>query len=387
MTRIASRMFNITRNRSGGITMPDNRQAKPSLQHILRATLIAGLSLLPMLAAAQEKVKMGTPARVNVGYSPFLLTREMGYFKQEGLEVEIVEFLGTSVLIPQVANKGVDIGFPGADAVIISRQPGRDYMPVRFFYNVTRKNPWDFVVPDHSPIKQIADLRGKKIGVGALANGNVPIARSMFREMGMEAGRDYEFVPTGVGAPAIHAMNTGQIDVFNGFDATIAFLANAGIKLRYLQQSPKYTNLISNGLMAHEDTIKNKPEMLGKFGRAIAKGIIACEADIPHCIRAAWKQYPTLKPQDKSDEQALAEAIPTVTKRMESMLTFANPTAPRRYGEYQPQMWRDYIDVLFDGGEITSKQIDVASLYTNQLVETINAFDAAKVVADVKARR
>ncbi|WP_430396034.1 ABC transporter substrate-binding protein [Ferrovibrio sp.] len=353
----------------------------------LRAAVIAGLSLLPLAVHAQEKIKMGTPARVNIGYSPFLLARDMGYFQQEGLEVEIIEFLGTSVLIPQVANKGVDIGFPGADAVIISRQPGRDYMPVRFFYNVTRKNPWDFVVPDNSPIKRVEDLRGKKIGVGALANGNVPIARSMFREMKMEAGRDYEFVPTGVGAPAIHAMNTGQIDVFNGFDATIAFLANAGIKLRYLQQPPKYTNLISNGMMTHEDTIKNRPEMLGKFGRAVAKAILACEADIPHCIRSAWKQYPSLKPQDKTEEQALAEAIPTVTKRMESMLTFADPKAPRRFGEYQPQMWQDYIDVLYDGGEITSKQIDVASLYTNQFVDAINAFDPAKVLADVKARR
>ena len=353
----------------------------------VRALLAAGavslLTAVPATAfAALEKVKMGTPARVNIGYAPFIMTKAMGYFEQEGLDVEITEFLGTSVLVPQVANKSVDIGFPGADIVIISRQPGRDHLPVKFFYNVARKNPWDFVVPVESPIKVIGDLRGKKIGVGALANGNVPIARAMFTEMGMAAGKDYEFVPVGVGAPAVHAIRTKQIDVFNGFDATIAHLPNNGIQIRYLEQPEKYRALISNGFAAHEDTIKNRPDMLRRFGRAITKGIVACEANRELCVRAAWQLYPSLKAQGVPEDRAMTESLATLDARLASIYNFG--PGPRKFGEYTPKMFADYIDVLHGGGELKSKDIAVDSLYTNALVDDFNKFDPAPLQAEVR---
>ena len=341
--------------------------------------LMAGAQLH---AQTLEKVKFGTPARMNIGYAPFVMTKAMGYFQEEGIDLEVTEFLGTSVLVPQVANKSVDIGFPGADILIISRQPGRDRMPVKYFYNVTRKNPWEFIVPVESPIKTIADLRGKRIGVGALANGNVPIARAMFTEMGMANGKDYEFVPVGVGAPAIHAMNSKQIDVFNGFDATIAHFPNNGIKIRYLEQPPKYRTLISNGFMAHEDLIANKPDLLKRFGRAFTKGMLACEANRPMCVRAAWQAYPGLKAQGVSEEKAMSDALATLEPRLGAMLNF--PEGPRRYGEYTPKMWQDYIDVLFAGEELKSRDIAIDSLYTNAFVDDFNKIDAAQIQAAAK---
>ncbi|MEJ5992691.1 ABC transporter substrate-binding protein [Ramlibacter sp. PS3R-8] len=352
----------------------------------LRALFAAGsISLLAAISApalALDKVKMGTPARVNIGYAPFIMTKAMGFFEQEGLDVEITEFLGTSVLVPQVANKSVDIGFPGADIVIISRQPGRDHLPVKFFYNVARKNPWEFVVPVESPIKVIGDLRGKKIGVGALANGNVPIARAMFAEMGMTAGKDYEFVPVGVGAPAVHAIRTKQIDVFNGFDATIAHLPNNGVQIRYLEQPEKYRALISNGFVAHDDTIKNRPDMLRRFGRAITKGIVACEANRELCVRAAWQLYPSLKAQGVPEDRAMAESLATLDARLASIYNFG--PGPRKFGEYTPKMFSDYIDVLHGGGELKSKEVAVDSLYTNAFVEDFSKFDAAALQAQVR---
>lgn len=347
-------------------------------------TLLAGIALP---ALAQQKIKLGTPARITYSYAPFLMAIEMGYMKDEGIELEIVEFLGTSLLVPQVANKSVDIGFPSADIVIINRQPGKDYMPVRFFYNSARSNIWEFAVLEDSPIKSIADLKGKKIGIGALANGNVPITRGMYKEMGMTAGKDYDFVPTGVGAPAIRALTNKDVDAFNGFDAIIAQFETAGLKIRRLDQPTKYSGLLSNGFMVHEDTLKSNPKLLAGFGRAISKGVVACEANMDFCVRNTWKYYPSTRGDKGTEAEQLTSGRHILESRMKRNLDFRDIGGARRFGEYAPQVWKDYIDVLFDGGELTSKQVDINSLYTNEFVPEFNKFDPAQVQAQAKARQ
>lgn len=345
----------------------------------LCAALFAGV---PAAAADLKKVKLGTPARITLANSPFLLARELGYFAEEGIDLEIVEFLGTSVLVPQIASKAVDIGYPSADALIISRQPGRDRIPVRFFYNSARSNIWEFAVLENSPVKSIGDLRGKKIGIGALANGNVPITRAMYKEMGMVLGKDYEFVPTGVGAPGVRALSNGDVAAFNGFDAILANFEVAGLKIRRLDQPPKYSGLLSNGFAAHEDIIRDNPALIAGFGRAITKGVVACEANRELCVRAAWKQYPTTKPAG-TDEEAMKASLMVLGKRMERYLDFP-AGQPRRFGEYVPQVWRDYVNVLYEGGEMTTADVNPDNLYTNAFVPEFNKFDAQKVVNSVK---
>lgn len=355
--------------------------------------LAAGLAVAalaaPAPAAAQatelKKVKLGTPARITLANSPFLLARELGYFAEEGIDLEIVEFLGTSVLVPQIAAKAVDIGYPSADALIVSAQPGRDRIPVRFFYNSARSNIWEFAVLEDSPVKTLQDLRGQKIGIGALANGNVPITRAMYKEMGMIAGKDYEFVPVGVGAPGVRALSNKDVAAFNGFDAILAQFEVSGLKIRRLPQPSKYAGLLSNGFAAHEDIIRDNPKMLAGFGRAITKGVVACEANRELCVRSAWKQYPTTKPAG-TDEQAMAASLMVLGKRMDRYLDFP-AQQPRRFGEYVPQVWRDYVTVLFDGGEMTTKDVNPEVLYTNALVPEFNRFDAQKIVQSVKDRR
>jgi len=236
-----------------------------------------------------------------------------------------------------------------------------------------------------SPVKTLQDLRGKKIGIGALANGNVPITRAMYKEMGMTAGKDFEFVPVGVGAPGVRALSNNDVAAFNGFDAILANFEVSGLKIRRLPQPPKYAGLLSNGFATHEDFIRDNPRMLAGFGRAITKGVVACEANRELCVRAAWKQYPSTRPAG-SEEEAMKASLMVLGKRMERYLDFP-AGQPRRFGEYVPQVWRDYVSVLHDGGEMTTRDVNPEGLYTNALVPEFNRFDAQKIVDSVKGRR
>ena len=70
--------------------------------------------------------------------------------------------------------------------------------------------------------------------------------------------------------------------------------------------------------------------------------------------------------------------------RLEKMLAFA-PGAPHNFGEFSPQMFRDWIEVLHGAGQLSTTEIPVESLYTNQFVKDFNQFDVAAVVREAKA--
>mgnify|MGYP003352880045 CR=1 FL=1 len=85
---------------------------------------LAGAVAAAMISApclAQDVVKIGhlnTIADIQVH-----IAEEKGYFKDEGLDVDIVAFNGTGTLLPQMTAKRVQVGYPNPDVLIVSRQP------------------------------------------------------------------------------------------------------------------------------------------------------------------------------------------------------------------------------------------------------------------------
>lgn len=352
--------------------------AKTVLERALRTGFAAFLALTAgsAVANAQEKIVVGQATATSLTFGPVFAAIELGFFKEENLELDIKNFSGASVLIPQIANKSVTIGFPGPDPLILSRQPGRDAIPVQFFYNAARESIWQFLVLEDSPIKTLKDMRGKKIGVGALANANVPITRAMLAEIGLTMTKDYSFLAIGVGAPAFRATQNKDVDVYNTFDTNIAAFENTGTKLRRIPQDRKYLDLFSNGFAAHVDTIKDKPQIVTGFGRAFTKGIIVCEVNPDFCVRNFYKHNPTLRPQGVSEEDALKQGRHILASRMSSYLAFPKG-GKRTFGVYAEKSWKDFVTALHKGGELSTDNIDVTTLYTNKFAADFIRFDEA----------
>ena len=298
---------------------------------------------------AQQKIVFGTVTVFNISLAPLFLAESAGFFKEEGIEVEKVPFNGTATLLPQMTAKRVHVGYPNPDVLIVSRQPGRDPLPLRFMFNVTRESAWEFVVPAASPVRTLADLKGKKVGVGA---------------------------------PAFLAFREGKVDALNLFDAQHATLETSGTAIRRLDMPKKYLDLHSNGFIVHDDMLKENPKLLAGFGRAFAKGIVACEANREACVRNFWTLYPSQKPAG-DEAKVMADQIKVMNSRFNKMLAFGG--GKRVFGEYSAQGWRDFTEALLVGGQIQTKDIDIGSLYTNALVPEFNRFDAAAVAAKAKA--
>jgi NitT/TauT family transport system substrate-binding protein len=342
--------------------------------------LAAALAVAAPSVQAQQKLVFGTVTTVTLSLGIIVAAKQLGFYKEEGLDVDIVEFNGTATLLPQMTAKRVQIGYPNPDVLIISRQPGRDPLPIKYFYNATRESAWEFVVLADSPVKDLKDLNGRKLGIGALTFGNVPITRAMFKEMGVNV----ELVPVGVGAPAFLAFREKKIDGLNLFDSQHATLEVQGTQIRRLAMPKKYKDLFSNGFVAHEDTIKENPKMLAAFGRAIAKTSVFCEVNRGACVKAFWALYPNQKPTGVDEAKAVADGVKIMNARFDKYLDFEDQKN-RRWGEFPAQAWKDFATTLFEGGQLTTKDVPVETCYTNALVPEMSRFDAAPIVARAKA--
>jgi NitT/TauT family transport system substrate-binding protein len=262
---------------------------------------------------------------------------------------------------------------------VISHDVGRDPLPVKFFYNHLRRNVWELVVPADSRIKTISDLKGATIGVNSLATTNIPTTMSILASAGLDPKKDVTFVAVGMGPPAFQAIRSKQIDVLNLFDTMHAMLERSGFKIVRLEIPAKFVHLSENSLLTHVDNLQNKRTALVGFGRALAKGTIGCYANLPACVRLAWQQDPKLKPQGKSDQDAMDDALAVLKIRGLSYFDFPNNDPTGKWGSFSEEMWKNKIAELHENGIIKSDKIDISTLYTNDLIPDINKFDAAAV--------
>jgi NitT/TauT family transport system substrate-binding protein len=330
--------------------------------------------------ASPETVIFALAGATTLGYAPFVFAQEVGFFAEDNLKLDIVVLQGSGDIIPQLMKGAVQTSMITPDSVIVSRQPGRPNFPIRFAYNTYRQSIWQMVVLDQSPIRSIADLKGKTIGVGALSFANVVQSKALLRRNQIDPA-DVSFVAVGVGVPAFEALRRGQIDVLNLFATIHAALEGQGTKIRRLPFPPEFANSSSHGMAFTEKMLAERPDLVVRFGRALAKGTWGCQANIDGCLKAYWKTYPQQKPQ-QLDEAAMNYQRHILTTVMDGMTAFRDST--QRLGSYSDEDWTAIISSLRQGGELQA-DVPLATLYTNQFVADYNAFDRDAAIAKAKA--
>ncbi|MFA4914037.1 MAG: ABC transporter substrate-binding protein [Burkholderiaceae bacterium] len=336
-------------------------------------------------AADDVTVALAVPLTVSSG-GVYGLGKDLGYFDAENIEVKTIVFQGAAALLPQVASKKVTIGLPLPEAVLSSYESGKTPLPVRYFYNAIPSNELELAVLADGPIKTIADLNGKKIGVGALTWGTIPSTRALLRQENLTPGKDVDIVAVGVLGSGFLALREGRVDALNYNSSWTAMLELSGTKVHRLPYPPVFQKINSNGFVAHEDTLKENPELLARFGRAYTKAVLACDANPRLCVETFWKYQPEAKPKDGDDKKNLDDAITLVKKRMDSTLRRPDGSA-RVPGEFDLPVIKEFVSAMHASGEFNTADMPVDTLFSNALVPQFSRFDTAAVQAQAKAAK
>ncbi|XAH21109.1 ABC transporter substrate-binding protein [Xylophilus sp. GW821-FHT01B05] len=351
------------------------------MKHLLLAALAAVCALGGTVAQAQTKVRLGFPAPW--GVTPLAYGVQLGFFKEEGLAPEFVSVQGSSVLIPQVANKSIDYGFANPDLPVIALEKAEAY-PVRFVYNYYSSQPFEFVVPAASPIQSLADLKGKKLGVGSLGFGNIPMSRVMLKDAGLTWMQDVQVVPVGLGPAAWSRFKSGDVDALNLFAQQHELMIQSGIPIRRLPLPEKFRTLFANGIITHQDTIQSSPRQVESLGRAVAKSFYACAQNAPACAKAAWALNLVPRPAPEKEVDWITQNVAVVKS---DMATAVGGQKNDRWGEYDPAAWHRLLQFMKEGGQIQRDDLPLEQLYTSRFVDAYNTWDRAAVKAKALAQQ
>ena len=133
---------------------------------------VAGLS---GAAEAQTKVRVGwCTSVITNGVAPFAIAIKLGWFKELGIEVDVVNIAGSSDCVRNVATGEVLVAVPTVEPVALLNTTG---VKTQVFYTAFRRNIFGIAVPETSAIKDYKGLKDAKIGVTSMASAGTPGAR------------------------------------------------------------------------------------------------------------------------------------------------------------------------------------------------------------------
>jgi NitT/TauT family transport system substrate-binding protein len=344
--------------------------------------LLVALAALAVPAGAQvTKIKVGWCARtVSAAAAPFAIAAKLGWFRQEGLDVELVPMPGSTDCVKNVAVREVDFSLPSVEPLAVGRPQG---IKAQIFYTAYQGNIYGIAVPQDSPVKEFADLRGKRIGVISMGSGGVLVARELARVAGLNPDSDVNIVVAGEGAQTAAMVRGGQVDALSQFDTQYAMVENAGVKLRLLDTSA-IDRFPSNGFLALEETLRSRRKEAVALARSYAKGTVFAIANPEAAIRILWEVYPATKPTGKDEATALRDDSKVLQARAQNWRL--EKAGVKRWGENSETNYGAYAGFMLKTG-IIKQAVTVPELITNELIDEINRFDPEKIAAEARAYR
>lgn len=342
-----------------------------------RLVLAAAMLAVAGPAWAQGTVRVGWCARtLNSAIAPFAVAVKMGWFA--GFKVEPVPMSGSIDCTKNVATKEVPYSLPSIEPVAILRLQG---VKVVNFYTAYQGNIYGIAVPEDSPVRTIADLRGKRIGVTSMASSGVILARALVSNAGMNPDRDVRIVVAGEGAQTAALLRNKEVDALSQYDTTYALAMNAGAKLRFLEENKAVSRFPSNGIIALEETLANKRAEAVALARGYAMGTVFTIANPEAAVRIMYEVYPQVKPTGKDDATAVADDVRTIQARVPNWALAAGGVT--RWGESSEANYDAYIDFLVKWNVVKEK-VPASQLVSNALLEEIGKFDQGAIEAQAR---
>jgi NitT/TauT family transport system substrate-binding protein len=265
-----------------------------SLLVALIATVGIAAPLAVSPAAAQTKLKVVLNWKYQGPQGMFFLADDRGYFKAEGIEVQLDQGNGSGGVPALVGNGTYDVGFGDMNALIEMAAKKPDDAPVAV-YVMYNQPPFAIAVKADGPIKTAKDLEGKSIG-GPANDG----ALKLFPAFCKIAKIDCTGVKLSNMQPNLreNMLMQGQVDGTFGYVNTIRFSAKLAKidddKIRYIKYSDYGMDLYSNAIIVPKKMAKEKPELVKGFLRALNKGMLDSIKEPDASVAAVAKREPLI---------------------------------------------------------------------------------------------
>ena len=216
----------------------------------------------------------------------FLVAHDQGFYRDAGLEVAITAGKGSGNTAQLIANKAAQIGF--ADGYVVGNGVAKG-MQIKTVGSIYRGNPSAIMVLADSGIKTPKDLEGKTLAMIA-GSGQFQQWPAFAKGTGLDAAKIniVNLTPPSLGP----ALISGQVDAIGGYvQSYVPIIEIRGKKqVRVFWFSDYGVNVVSNGIIVHQDLIKSDPDIVRAFVPAAIKGFLYGQQH-PDKAAATVKKY------------------------------------------------------------------------------------------------
>ena len=206
------------------------RRSLLSLFTLAAGALAAAVSLAPLSAAAQApekpKITVGVGGKPLLYYLPLTIAERQGYFKAEGLDVEILDFPGGAKALQALLGGSVDL-VSGAYEHTISQQAKGQNIEALVMQGKYSSIVLAMSKAKAANYKSPADLKDMKIGVTAPGSSTNMFVNILLAKANMKPDA-VSIIGVGATAGAVAIMKRGEIDAISNLDPVIALLEQSG---------------------------------------------------------------------------------------------------------------------------------------------------------------
>jgi NitT/TauT family transport system substrate-binding protein len=236
MTRMQGRRQPSKLNRSNH---PGNQGREIGMQGravISRRRLAMTVALLPaagiwprlhaQMRIEKPRLSLAVGGKATFYHLPLTIAEQLGYFKSEGLNLDIVDFRDGETALQSVLREQAEIASGPFENTIKLQAKGQLYQAFvlqgrspQIAFGVSKRR-----LPDY---KVVAQLKGKNIGVSA-PNSSTSLLASLVLARGGVRALDVTWVGVGTGSGALAALRAGQIDAICNTDPVMTVLEQRG---------------------------------------------------------------------------------------------------------------------------------------------------------------
>lgn len=321
--------------------------------YVLRAALAAllAIAVAPRGTLANE-ITISHYGTLLQG-APYAIAMEKGFFKEAGIDVtKIITGEGGGTTVRNILASPFPYGEAAIAAVMAAKARGQDIVVI----NAAASGPIDmyWIVKPDSPIKTIADIKGRKIGFTNPKSGSDMLMRMVFQRAKVDA-KDLDLVATGGMREGLAMLAAGQIDVMPVVEPV---LTNLGDKFRPVFKVQDYVPTMTQTVgFTTGAFLKSRGEDLKKLLAARRKAVDFIYAE-PKAAAEIIARTHNLKP----------EAAVAITER------FAKDKYWSR-GEFD----RDGLDMNVEGLKLVGIEEGVGVAWQQLITETLLPADLKRL--------
>jgi len=220
----------------------------------------------------QKKIKVGIPVDTAT-FLPLYVADGQGFFKDEGLDVEIYAFKGDAGVVQALAGDSIDISVASLTGLVQSIDSNQ---PFKAFWGGFNQSDFDWY---SKTLTSMDDAKGAVFGITSYGSLTDSLTRYAIKKAGLDPDKDVQILQAGGSSERIAAMESGQMDV-SILATPYKFMAkDQGMNLLLSEREDIVSKWPNHVIYGKEDLINSKPESIKAFLRAIVTANEYIEAD------------------------------------------------------------------------------------------------------------